>query len=56
VPAFKKDKCCLKDASPLIHETSYLFEINKNNKKFDPHIKNGDTNIIDGLSSSEPDF
>jgi hypothetical protein len=56
VPTFNKEKRCMKDTFLPIHKTSYLFEINNNNKNSPPSKKNADAHFIKGFSSRNADF
>jgi hypothetical protein len=56
VPTFNKDKRCMKDTFLPIHKTSYLYEINKNNKDSVTNKKNSDAHFINAFNSRKADF
>jgi hypothetical protein len=56
MPTFNKDKRCMKDIFLPIDKTSYLFEINKNNKNSTINLKKSDAHFINGFNSRKADF
>jgi hypothetical protein len=56
VPTINKDKRYMEDTILPIHKTSYLYEINKNNRNLVTSKKNSGAHFINVFNSRKADF